>query len=74
MNDVTRKFLRFAQRYSIDAVLEAAVTLMAQAAMRRAYSKEEALQVFDRIASLGREAIINNWDLCAAERGRETIN
>jgi hypothetical protein len=73
VNDATKQILRAASRHSIDAVLEAAAIMMAQAAMRRAETAVEALAIYDLIASGGRKAIIDNWQKCEPEKDRGSV-
>lgn len=73
MVDVTRRLLRAASSFSIDSVLEAAATMMAQAAMRRAATMTEALAIYDLMASGGRKSIIDNWENCEPERDKGTV-
>lgn len=73
MSNATKKLLHVASRFSIDGVLEASATIMAQAAMRRSNSLTEALAVYDLIASGGRKSIIDNWEKCEPEREKGTV-
>lgn len=73
MPDATERLLRVASRFSIDGVLAASATMMAQAAMRRADTMVEALAIYDLIASGGRKAIIDNWKKCEPELETGTV-
>jgi hypothetical protein len=73
MTDATERLLRVASRFSIDGVLEASATMMAQAAMRRADTMTEALAIYDLIANGGRKSIIDNWEKCEPERDRGSV-
>jgi len=74
MKDATKAIMKAASRHSIDAVLEASATLMAQAAMRRADTLVEALAVYDLLVAGGRKAVIENWKICEPQKEKGAVN